>query len=141
MREDEVRALEALERAWGISQLPAAPSVVCPLCGTRSFHPKDVEYRYCVRCHAFHDDIDPKTGVAPDDGEAPPNFLLVEQTERETFGLLKEAPTWAEWTRETCAQLPPLFTLETPWLTAAVCVVTVLCTAAVLMVALGKSYR
>ena len=27
------------------------PSFRCPVCGTRSFHPKDVEHGYCGRCH------------------------------------------------------------------------------------------
>ncbi len=35
----------------------ADPNIVCPQCGRRSFHPKDVSERYCVRCHQFHDDM------------------------------------------------------------------------------------
>lgn len=32
------------------------PSYTCPRCGAVSYHPKDLEYRYCVRCHKFEDD-------------------------------------------------------------------------------------
>lgn len=143
MKEDEVRALEELEVAWGLrgdgSKL--LPSVTCPACGVASHHPKDVEFGYCARCHKFHDDMvwtDPKTGASPDDGATPPNFLLVEKTEFEEYGVL-EAPTWAEWAREVREQLPPLFTVDTPWLTAAVCVVTVLATAAVVLSVVGRN--
>lgn len=33
------------------------PSIVCPRCGRRSFHPEDVRQRYCGACHMFHDDM------------------------------------------------------------------------------------
>lgn len=124
MREDEVRALEALERAWGLRE---TPSVVCPGCGVESHHPKDIEYRYCARCHRFHDDV----VWATDDGAAPPNFLMIEKTEHEEFGIL-ESPSWPKWLREN------LFALDTPWLTALVCLVASLATAAVLVIALGR---
>jgi hypothetical protein len=29
------------------------PSFVCPICGAKSYHPKDIEHGYCGRCHAF----------------------------------------------------------------------------------------
>jgi hypothetical protein len=35
------------------------PSIICPRCGTRSFHPKDIEHGYCGSCHDFtHGGID-----------------------------------------------------------------------------------
>lgn len=107
MKPDEVRALEELERAWGLH------------CGPKPSEPR----------------VD---GRGPlDDGAAPPNFLLVEETEREALGLPESPPTWLQWAREVREDLPPLFTLETPWLTALVCLVTVAATAALMVVALG----
>lgn len=34
-------------------------SFTCPRCGATSYHPKDVEFGYCGRCHDF-------TGTAPE---------------------------------------------------------------------------
>lgn len=34
-------------------------SITCRACGMESFHPKDIEERYCGKCHVFHDDIWP----------------------------------------------------------------------------------
>jgi ribosomal protein L37E len=31
------------------------PSIVCPRCGTRSFHPQDIAEKYCGRCHNWHE--------------------------------------------------------------------------------------
>jgi hypothetical protein len=28
-------------------------SYVCPACGAESFHPRDEEFGFCARCHAF----------------------------------------------------------------------------------------
>lgn len=139
MREDEVRALEALERAWGLNQATRLPSIVCPACGSRSFNLKDIAHEYCARCHKFHDDMtwNPKTGTTPEDGATPPNFLLVEKTEFEEYGV-HEPPTWAEWAREVRDLMPPLFTVDSPWLTALVCVATAMATAAVVMSVVGK---
>lgn len=33
-------------------QIPP-PSITCSRCGFTSFHPKDIEARYCVMCHVF----------------------------------------------------------------------------------------
>src|SRR5262245_3231344 len=30
--------------------------ITCSLCGLRSYHPRDVEERYCGKCHVFHED-------------------------------------------------------------------------------------
>ncbi len=37
-------------------QLSGDDSITCLLCGTSSQNPNDVLYRYCARCHRFHDD-------------------------------------------------------------------------------------
>jgi YgiT-type zinc finger domain-containing protein len=33
------------------------PSIVCPRCGARSFHPRDIEQRYCGFCHDWHENM------------------------------------------------------------------------------------
>ncbi len=33
------------------------PAIQCLRCGLVSYHPKDVEHRYCGRCHIFHEEI------------------------------------------------------------------------------------
>jgi ribosomal protein S27AE len=30
-----------------------APSITCPVCGSTSYNPNDIEQRYCGNCHAF----------------------------------------------------------------------------------------
>lgn len=32
---------------------PDGPSITCPKCGKTSYHPKDVEEKYCGNCHEF----------------------------------------------------------------------------------------
>lgn len=34
-----------------------SPSITCPMCGMVSYHPKDIEHRYCGKCHAYHRDL------------------------------------------------------------------------------------
>jgi ribosomal protein L37E len=34
-----------------------SPSIVCPRCNKRSFHPKDIEERYCGFCHNWHENM------------------------------------------------------------------------------------
>ncbi len=29
--------------------------ILCHSCGKTSYHPKDIEERYCANCHVFHD--------------------------------------------------------------------------------------
>jgi ribosomal protein L37E len=36
-------------------RLGSQPSITCPRCGMISYHPQDIEQRYCVKCHLFHD--------------------------------------------------------------------------------------
>lgn len=31
------------------------PSILCPQCHRRSYHPADIVQRYCGHCHQFHD--------------------------------------------------------------------------------------
>jgi hypothetical protein len=31
------------------------PSITCPKCGRTSYHPKDIEYRFCAAC-GYHDE-------------------------------------------------------------------------------------
>ncbi|MBF6299030.1 hypothetical protein IU459_15975 [Nocardia amamiensis] len=33
------------------------PSITCPACGSVSYHPADIEQRYCGRCHMFHSQL------------------------------------------------------------------------------------
>lgn len=40
------------------------PSIVCPQCYWRSYHPKDIETRYCGHCHQFHDQMAEKNAEA-----------------------------------------------------------------------------
>lgn len=35
---------------------PDGKAITCCTCGATSYHPGDVEHRYCGRCHVFHDD-------------------------------------------------------------------------------------
>lgn len=30
------------------------PSITCPQCGMTSYHPMDIEKKYCGNCHQFH---------------------------------------------------------------------------------------
>jgi ribosomal protein L37E len=39
-----------------MTRKPLPPSFVCPLCGLRSYHPKDVTERFCAKC-GFIDDV------------------------------------------------------------------------------------
>lgn len=34
----------------------SAPSIVCPVCGSRSYNPNDIEQGYCGRCHWWTSD-------------------------------------------------------------------------------------
>jgi hypothetical protein len=35
------------------------PYIECPKCHLKSYHPKDIEHRFCAKC-GFHDDLVPK---------------------------------------------------------------------------------
>ena len=47
-------AVEFKERV----QEPEPRSIQCPRCLRRSYHPKDIEHRYCVFC-GFHEEFEP----------------------------------------------------------------------------------
>jgi len=32
-------------------------SILCHICGSTSFHPRDVAEKYCGQCHVFHDHL------------------------------------------------------------------------------------
>lgn len=44
------------ERGAIIAPVAITLPFVCPICHTRSWHPRDAEERYCARCHRFVDD-------------------------------------------------------------------------------------
>jgi hypothetical protein len=33
-------------------------AITCLKCGATSYHPGDINNRYCARCHVFHEDIE-----------------------------------------------------------------------------------
>jgi len=41
-----------------VSITDPTPSITCPVCGMRSYHPVDVEMGYCGRCHAYTSPVD-----------------------------------------------------------------------------------
>jgi hypothetical protein len=51
-------------------------AIKCLACGLTSHHPKDVEHRYCGKCHVFHNDEDlkDKLGVDRDFADGPTTF-------------------------------------------------------------------
>lgn len=34
-------------------------SITCPRCGRTSYHPRDIQERYCGACHQFHEFMEP----------------------------------------------------------------------------------
>jgi hypothetical protein len=38
----------------GYLLFPELPAITCATCGRTSWHPGDVEHRYCGACHHFH---------------------------------------------------------------------------------------
>lgn len=51
------------------------PSITCPECGLTSYHPRDIENRYCVNCHIFWGDLQNKSFAPMESGakETPKN--------------------------------------------------------------------
>lgn len=38
-----------------ISFVQGSKYIECHTCNMRSFHPKDIEYKYCANCNRFHE--------------------------------------------------------------------------------------
>lgn len=39
---------------------PGRDPITCPKCGRTSYHPVDIEKKYCGACHEFHEDMPAK---------------------------------------------------------------------------------
>ena len=39
------------------------PSITCPQCGRTSYHPMDIQEKYCGHCHEWHAHMPPLTDV------------------------------------------------------------------------------
>ena len=57
MSEEQTKPAEAAEEKppFEIGVRDGAPFIRCNTCGMESFHPKDIEHRYCGKCYVFHD--------------------------------------------------------------------------------------
>lgn len=59
------------------------PSITCPQCGMTSYHPKDVEHRYCGNCHQYHDMMQPPRVISRwGEGKTRRKALIQQLTER-----------------------------------------------------------
>lgn len=45
------------QNVWDFLDGKPEPSIECPQCGMRSYHPMDVLHKYCGNCHLFHDQM------------------------------------------------------------------------------------
>jgi ribosomal protein L37E len=45
-----------MNKTYEILATDLGPAIKCLLCGLRSYHPVDVEQKYCANCHIFHED-------------------------------------------------------------------------------------
>lgn len=62
-RQDNMRAADqrrdALNAAgcttYLLQQMGGQASILCLCCGLRSWHPMDIQERYCGACHAWHE--------------------------------------------------------------------------------------
>lgn len=41
--------------SYKIGERDGQKNITCTDCGLTSFHPKDVQYKYCGNCHKFHE--------------------------------------------------------------------------------------
>jgi hypothetical protein len=55
----ELRQFEEWLQCWNRAAKPQPPSVVCPRCGRKSFHPRDIAELYCGFCHEWHPGMKP----------------------------------------------------------------------------------
>lgn len=46
-------------------------SITCKRCKRTSYHPRDIEERYCGSCHVFHEDLWPPIREAWINGSVP----------------------------------------------------------------------
>jgi hypothetical protein len=44
-------------KTYTVSEQETGKTITCHVCNFTSYHPKDVEYKYCARCKKFHYDI------------------------------------------------------------------------------------
>lgn len=58
---------DAVDAAASIDGAVTIPSITCPVCGAVSYHPADIEQRYCGRCHQFHDYMHIPTTTEPEE--------------------------------------------------------------------------
>ncbi len=65
----------------------------CAHCGTESFHPRDLEERYCGRCHHFCDDVDmlAKLGLVMQH-ETPLRIKVKDVQDRQGSSVLPSSP-------------------------------------------------
>jgi hypothetical protein len=61
----------SLEWLWTFFRRTAEPSIVCPVCQRRSFHPKDIEHRYCGFCRQFHEFMALPNALGSNAGDVP----------------------------------------------------------------------
>lgn len=52
----EIVALMRTGKLPSYSIAPDGGSITCHVCGKTSYHPKDVENKYCGKCHVFHEE-------------------------------------------------------------------------------------
>lgn len=50
-------ASELREEAGEGEEREKPPSITCPTCRKTSYHPKDIEERYCGYCHQWHENM------------------------------------------------------------------------------------
>jgi ribosomal protein L37E len=43
------------EPTYEIKEIGGRKTITCLVCGRTSYHPRDVEEKYCGHCHRFHD--------------------------------------------------------------------------------------
>ena len=54
---DRLKDVPAFENHFRLLEMEGKHAIQCKLCGLISYHPKDIEHKYCGNCHVFLDDI------------------------------------------------------------------------------------
>lgn len=44
-------------KRWGQTYVIRDGYIFCMVCAKKSYHHKDIEYKYCAKCHKFHDQL------------------------------------------------------------------------------------